>query len=374
MASEVALVGFYDYRLVALSVLLAMLASYAALDLAGRITSARGPIRSVWLAGGAAAMGLGIWSMHYIGMLAYDLPVEVLYDWPTVLVSLLAAVLASGEALWVVSQKEMDSVHSIVGGVLMGIGIAGMHYIGMEAMRLPAMCRYSVAIVALSVVLAIGISWIALWLTFRLRDETVVTGGRKLLGAIVMGAAIPVMHYTGMAAVTFMPMATMGSLTHSVKITSLNTVAISAFTMTILGLTILASRVDRRLSRQAFELRHLTEDAVTARENLTQVQERLGLTLRFTGIAVWNWHIEPNIIEADENCSILFGLPVGQFPKKVEEFAEFVHPDDRERVQREIAASVERSAEYTTEFRLVCPGGDVRTVAARGKVYHDERG
>ena len=107
----------------------------------------------------------------------------------------------------------------------------------MEAMRLPAMCRYSAGIVTLSVVLAIGISWVALWLTFRLRDETLVTGGRKLLGAIVMGAAIPVMHYTGMAAVTFIPMAAMGSLTHSVKITSLNTVVIAAFTMTVLGLT-----------------------------------------------------------------------------------------------------------------------------------------
>ena len=169
MASEVALVGFYDYRLVALSVLLAILASYAALDLAGRITSARGLARVIWLTSGAAAMGLGIWSMHYVGMLAYSLPVAVLYDWPTVLVSLLAAVAASVIALWVVSQKEMGRLHTILGGLLMGIGIAAMHYIGMEAMRLPAMCRYSTAIVSFSVVLAIGISWIALWLTFHLR-------------------------------------------------------------------------------------------------------------------------------------------------------------------------------------------------------------
>src|ERR1700748_3164910 len=95
------LAGIYDYRLVALSVLIAMLASYAALDLGGRVTAARGPARVVWLTGGAVAMGLGIWSMHYIGMLAYSLPVLVLYDWPTVLLSLLAAILASGIALWV---------------------------------------------------------------------------------------------------------------------------------------------------------------------------------------------------------------------------------------------------------------------------------
>jgi len=374
MASDVALVGFYDYRLVALSVLLAMLASYAALDLAGRITYARGPVRSIWLTGGAVAMGLGIWSMHYIGMLAYSLPVAVLYDWPTVLVSLLSAVLASAIALWVVSQQEMGPLRTTFGGLLMGIGIAAMHYIGMEAMRLPAMCRYSSAIVSLSVVLAIGISWIALWLTFHLRDEEVAKGWRKPLGAVVMGAAIPVMHYTGMAAVTFIPMTATGTLAHAVKISSLDSVVIGTFTMTILGLTILASRLDRRFSAQAFELRHLTEDAVVARENLSHTQERLALTLRSAGIAVWSWQITPNIVEADENCSVQFGLPIGQFPKTVEGFAACVHPEDRERVQQEVAAAVQHGAEYKTEFRIVWPEGTVRILATRGKVYYGQGG
>jgi PAS domain S-box-containing protein len=374
MASEVALVGFYDYRLVALSVLLAMLASYAALDLAGRITYARKPVRSIWLTGGAVAMGLGIWSMHYIGMLAYSLPVAVLYDWPTVLVSLLSAVLASGIALWVVSQQEMGPLRATFGGLLMGIGIAAMHYIGMEAMRLPAMCRYSIAIVSLSIVLAIGISWIALWLTFRLRNEEVAKGWRKLLGAVVMGAAIPVMHYTGMAAVTFIPMTASGTLAHAVKISSLDSVVIGTFTMTILGLTILASRLDRRFSAQAFELRHLAEDAVAARESLSHTQERLALTLRSVGIAVWSWQITPNIVEVDENCSIQFGLPIGQFPKTVEGFAACVHPDDRDRVQQEVAAAVQQGAEYSTEFRIVWPDGAVRTLATRARVYSDKAG
>src|ERR1700734_2249924 len=89
----------YDYRLVALSVVIAVLASYAALDLAGRVTSARGAVRRAWLAGGATAMGIGIWSMHYVGMLAFRLPVPVEYDWPTILLSLLAAIFASGGAL-----------------------------------------------------------------------------------------------------------------------------------------------------------------------------------------------------------------------------------------------------------------------------------
>src|SRR3979490_162688 len=97
--SSADLPGSYDYRLVGLSVLIAMLASYAALDLGGRVTASRGRLRLIWLMGGSAAMGMGIWSMHYIGMLAYSLPVTVLYHWPTVLWSLLAAMLASAVAL-----------------------------------------------------------------------------------------------------------------------------------------------------------------------------------------------------------------------------------------------------------------------------------
>src|SRR6202163_2322393 len=150
----VAINGTYDYRLVVLSVLIAVLASSAALDWTARVTAAQGRIRFAWLCGGAAAMGTGIWSMHYIGMLAFHLPIPVLYDWPTVLMSLLAAVFASAIALFVVSRKKMGPLAALVGSVIMGAGIAAMHYTGMEAMRLSAMCHYDPAIVALSVVLA----------------------------------------------------------------------------------------------------------------------------------------------------------------------------------------------------------------------------
>jgi PAS domain S-box-containing protein len=368
------LAGSYDYRLVGLSVLIAVLASYAALDLAGRVTAARGRARLAWLMGGSITMGLGIWAMHYVGMLALNLPVAVFYDWPTVLASLLAAMFASCVALFIVSRETMGPLRVLLGGLLMGAGIAGMHYIGMEAMRLPAMCSYSPGLVILSVILAVVISMVALWLTFHLRYQAKATDWRKLLSAMLMGSAIPVMHYTGMAAVTFLPMATTGGLTHAVEISSLSLVAISSATIIILGLTILASLVDRRFSANAMERAHLIEGATAAREALAQTEERLRLTLKSTGIAVWTWNIAANSIEADENCSVLFGLPIGEFPKGIEGFSVMLHPDDRERVQQEVGASVERGAEYDTEFRVVWPDGTVRFVAARGKVYHGREG
>ena len=113
-----ALVGSYNPRLVALSVVIAVFASYAALDLAGRVTAARGRVRLIWLMGGASAMGLGIWSMHYVGMLAFSLPIPVLYNWPTVVLSLLVAMLASAVALYVVSRETMGAWRAVVGSIL----------------------------------------------------------------------------------------------------------------------------------------------------------------------------------------------------------------------------------------------------------------
>lgn len=241
-STGMALVGSYDYLLVALSIVIAILASYAALDLARRITFARGKTRLLWLTGGSIAMGLGIWSMHYIGMLAFRLPIAVQYDWPTVVASLIAAILASAVALFVVSRPQMGAPRALLGSILMGGGIATMHYVGMEAMRMPALCRYSTGLVALSVLLAIVISLVALWLTFHSRRDATAWSWRKTASALVMGLAIPVMHYTGMAAASFVP-STMAhhDLTHAVSVSSLSVAGIAIVTFVVLGTVVLTS-------------------------------------------------------------------------------------------------------------------------------------
>src|SRR6202043_4129484 len=252
--AAVNLIGSYNYALVALSVLIAMFASYAALDLAGRVTAAGGWIRAVWLLGGAGAMGTGIWSMHYIGMLAFILPIPVAYHWPTVLLSLFAAILASVIALGVVSRRKMGLFRALTGSVLMGAGIASMHYIGMAAMRFPAVCEFNSFLVVLSVVFAVVISLAALWITFHFRNEKTGIGWGKIAGAVVMGAAIPVMHYTGMAAASFTPSGMPMDLSHAVSISALGTAGIAAATFIVLGLVLLTSSVDRRFAAQILEL------------------------------------------------------------------------------------------------------------------------
>ncbi|MGH9350975.1 MAG: MHYT domain-containing protein, partial [Terriglobia bacterium] len=227
--------GRYDHRLVALSFVIAMCASYAALDLAARTAATQGRARYAWLCGGATAMGIGIWSMHYIGMLAFNLPVPILYDLPTVIVSLLAAVFSSGLALYLIGRKKLTALSSGLGSVVMGGGIALMHYTGMAAMRMQAVCHYNPWIVALSVLIAVVASFAALWLAFYFRQEKRGSGWLKVASAVVMGIAIAVMHYTGMAAATFTASPMRESTRFAVDITSLGALGVAIVTFMVLG-------------------------------------------------------------------------------------------------------------------------------------------
>ena len=198
-------------------------------------------------------MGVGIWSMHYIGMLAFSLPVPALYDWPTVLLSLIAAIFASAVALFVVSRKKMGWPRALAGSVFMGGAIATMHYTGVAAMRLQAMCSYDPRLLTLSVVLAVVISLIALWLTFRLREDVKASFLWEAATSIVMGAAIPVMHYTGMAAARFAPSTMVPVTIHAVNTSTLGFTGVSAVTVVVLGVAVLTSTLDRRFSVQRLQ-------------------------------------------------------------------------------------------------------------------------
>jgi PAS domain S-box-containing protein len=249
----------YDGRLVGLSVVIAGLASYCALDLASRVTAASGRARAIWLAGGAVAMGIGIWSMHYVGMLAFELPVPVLYHLPTALASLLAAILASAVALWVVSRREMRLGQAVRGSIVMGLGMAAMHYSGMASMRLPATISYQPLLVLGSVVVAVTVSLMALGCAFQLREPcSAVWSWRKLGGAVLLGAAIPGMHYTGMMAIRFDFSRAATTATQGVAMSCLATTIIVVSTFAILGLALSTALLDRRYSADTAALQAAT--------------------------------------------------------------------------------------------------------------------
>lgn len=263
--------GTYNGWLVLLSVMVAITSSYVALDMSSRIAAA-GRKAWYWLIGGATSMGLGIWSMHFIGMLAFHLSTPLYYDVPITLLSLLIAIAASAFALYTASRAALSRRRLVSAGSLIGLGIAAMHYTGMAALQMQPPIRYQPQLVALSLVIAVAAAIGALWSAFRLRLETILSAFWKKTGsALLMGTAIYGMHYTGMMAANFAP----GSVSTAGPQDFDNTwlaLAVGAFaTLFLLG-TLMISAFDAYLAgvatKHADELRRARDelnDRVTAR-------------------------------------------------------------------------------------------------------------
>jgi diguanylate cyclase len=278
------MIGFYDPGLVALSIALAIIASYTALDLAGRVSANAASVRKswIWLVAGALSMGTGIWSMHFIGMLAFHLPVPVAYDLPITLLSMLIAVVVSGIALLVLRRPMLGTRNLTIGATLMGIGISAMHYTGMIAMQMSPPIRYDAALFVLSVLIAIVASLAALWIAFQLRKRySRLAILAKLGSAGVMGLAITGMHYTGMAAAKFAPESVcLAAVNGGIDATEL-AISVGAISMLILSITLVVSALDAHFAAANAKLA-LSLQAANAQlrnialfDNLTALPNRL---------------------------------------------------------------------------------------------------
>ncbi|MBC3437019.1 EAL domain-containing protein [Pseudomonas sp. BW16M2] len=261
------LIGSYSSSLVLISLCVAILASYTALDLTGRIATAKGRAVYLWMGGGAFAMGIGIWSMHFIGMLAFSLPIELGYDTALTALSLLIAVASSGFALWLVSQPKLPWLQLAFGALIMGTGIACMHYMGMAALRMQPGIDYDPTLFGASLAIAVGASAAALWIAFRLRQHTPYVRQIRGVAAVVMGIAIVGMHYTGMAAANFPVGSFCGALTTGLAGDGLDYLVLIT-TLAVLAVALLTSVLDARLEARTAELaRSLT----LANQELTQL-------------------------------------------------------------------------------------------------------
>jgi diguanylate cyclase (GGDEF)-like protein len=280
--------GTYNALLVVASFLVAAVASYVALNMTGRITASSGRAARWWLGGGACAMGFGVWSMHFIGMLAFKLPIPQGYDLLITGWSLLIAVGASGYALWMVTRPTLPFGQLLCGGMVMGGGIAAMHYVGMAAMRVQPGIDYDPLWFALSVLIAIAASVEALWISFVLRSEgRQHLVGLRLAAAAVMGLAIAGMHYTGMAAARFPEGSICGAVLHGGVSTQWLASLVGTSTFAILGIALVTSVLDRRLQERTAmlaasldkanrELTHLAlHDGLTRLPNRVLLEDRL---------------------------------------------------------------------------------------------------
>lgn len=242
----------YHLPLVLLSIIIAIIVSFVSLNLGIRINKAKGFARYIWLLSGAFTMGIGIWSMHFIAILAFHLSISVTYNLTLVIVSIIPAILSSGLALYIVSRSFMDKTQVILGALFVAIGIVSMHYTGMEAMEMEASIEYNPFLWALSAIIAFITSLVALYLLFFVSQNanTPRIWWRKVGSALIMGMAISGMHYTGMSAATFKPHHQF-SLPVPTFDSTLLAYSIGIGMVIILGLVFISTFVDKRFESQS---------------------------------------------------------------------------------------------------------------------------
>ena len=278
----------WDSVLICVSLIVVFIASFTALDTAGRVAVTRGWSARFWLLVGGIAMGIGVWAMHFIGMLAMMLPMMMRYDTRLTLLSLLVAILASVLAFGqTVGGLHLTRQRLLRGTLILGAGVAIMHYLGMYALLIEPQPEWNALLVALSVLIAFAASGLALWLAFHLRQGDHHLMLMRGLASLVMGIAIAGMHYVGMAAAEFSHSSMMQP--HGVSNAGL-AVWVTLITLTILGITLLSSMLDAqlraarlatRLNRANQELRQLAmHDNLTTLPNRVMLEQQLDLAIK----------------------------------------------------------------------------------------------
>ena len=361
----------YNSWLVGLSIIVAMVVAYTALKLAARVAEAGRSGGRLWLIGGAVAMGTGIWSMHFIGMLAFSLPTPLRYGVATTLASLAIAIVTSGFALSIASRTKLGIGRLTVGAIFMGAGICAMHYSGMAAITIVPMIEYAPWLVAASIGIAVTASFAALWLAFNLRSGrsrhiALARGG----AAVVMGLAISGMHYTAMAAAKF----GIGSyclggaafdngwLALTIGLVALGVLAITLIT------AVYDAHLGSRIKQDALRLEHVNA-ALQHGKNL------LALATRAAGISSWELDIATQATLWTENeieSLKAAGIDTQKFPDAIRAMT---HPDDASIVFDAVRDAVAEGREVCSyRFRVVTPAGSAIHLEAHARIFFDDAG
>ena len=349
--------GTYNPYLVALSILVAAFASYTALDLGGRMVAMRGVGSRVWLVAAAIAMGGGIWSMHFIAMLAFIMPIPVSYDIGLTALSLVVAIFVTGGGFYFINRQGAPPLPLLFSGIFMGLGIAAMHYIGMAAMREHAEPSYDLLFVALSLVIAIGASTGALWLAFR-----TAALGQKLIAAVVMGLAISGMHYSAMRGTTF---GVHGPIHEAQGYASLDhtnlALLVGGITFVVLAFALIAS-----LQQENSERREVEKALRRSEAYLAEAQ-----TLSHTGSFGWN-AVTGEIYWSAETVGI-FGFDPAS-PPDIARIVQQTHPQDKDFLAQALERARQGKKDFDLEHRLLMPDGSVKHLHVVARALVSESG
>ncbi|MBF0454573.1 MAG: response regulator [Magnetococcales bacterium] len=381
------MVGSYNSWLVGLSVVLAVGASFVSLSLASHVHAVSNRLANYWLLGGGTSMGLGIWATHFVGMLAFHLPIPVAYDIPLTLWSVLFAVIASTSALLTVRKTSERGKTLFLSTFLMGSGIAGMHYTGMAALKMSPAIDYTPSLFILSLAFAYIASYFALRLSFLVSQEKALFFSRlRLYASLVMGVGIGLMHYTAMFAANFVDGSFCGALDSGIGsglislFVVLGVIIILLCTFAILVFDIKLGEKQNQLidalQRSNKELKQRSEalaEKMTAK--LRASEERFALTTSGSGDGLWDFDRAENFFWYSSRFRALLGFEdENDYPNRLESWSEGLHEADHEATMTAFTAHLEKGTPLDVECRLLTKEGRWRWFKVRGKSLRDKQG
>jgi NO-binding membrane sensor protein with MHYT domain len=361
----------YDYWLVALSIIVAIAVSFTALTLAGRVAAAERTGGRLWLIGGAAAMGMGIWSMHFVGMLAFSVPIPLRYNVLITLASLVIAILTSGFALGIASRRDLSLARLALGSVIMGAGICAMHYTGMAAIQIMPVITYEPKLVLASIGIAVTASFAALWLAFRLRNGQ---SGKILLArfaaAVVMGFAITGMHYTAMAATMLAPGAYCwggAAFDNGWLALTIGLIALAVLAMTLIT-AVYDAHLDSRTRRDALRLASLNADLQHGKNLLT-------LATDAAGIACWEYKVATRTALWTENDIEALRAEGIDLHKDADALIAMIRPEDAAAALSTIRAALAQGRNVCEmRVRLTTPAGKTVHLQVHARLFRGPQG
>lgn len=357
----------WDIGLIALSLLVAMFGSFTALSHAQRMRESTGRASWYWLFSGSVTLGMAIWSMHFIGMLAFHLPIQLSYDLKLTLISILPAIAAALLGFYMLRSNKMKIFDIAIGGFVMGIGIASMHYIGMAALEMQPSIVYDPLIVTTSIVIAIVASIAALLIVYASEKTRLNPLLYQLIASIIMGCAIAGMHYTAMMgmdiAANSMCMAGATRIPASMLI-----IAVTGGVFLLFGGGLVASLFDQRMSQQnATALSQLREAETLLREITDNIP---AVVFRFQG----DWKDGGRFVYVNAHILELMGMERELMLAQPHAWLAQVSEEDTPLLLASIKKATQMQTPWQNEFRINHPDAGERWIQGNATPSVNQQG
>ncbi|MEB0011133.1 EAL domain-containing protein [Glaciimonas sp. Gout2] len=361
---------FWNGYLIALSLLVPMFGVFAALSHVENMRESNGRVAFLLMCCGAGTLGVAIWSMHFIGMLAFNMPIRMAYDISLIALSIVPAIAGTLAAFLLVQNQKLTLDRILIGGTVMGLGIAAMHYTGMAALKMQPAISYDPLLFSLSIFIAIAASIGALLIVFSGEKKEPMALKQQMMGAMVMGFAVAAMHYTAMAGASFSAQSFCMAKGFGIDTTSLALIVTALVLILFMGSFIISTF---RRSAVLEKLRMAHSRLMLHSHELSEVEDKLSGILESIPMVLWSVSTTHELLYINQAADVIYGRAVADFKADPALWRSIVHPDDRLRVMQWLV-QVLAAKPLTLKYRIVRPDGEIRWLEDRARTVRDAEG